>query len=309
MKLPNSSPSARRVRAQRERLRAAAGLEAHVHAVAVEVLALARDPHQRVEELLVVLLAVGELVLDDQVAGGQDDVAQALGRSRSASRQQLGRAVDQAREVGGGRRELLGQPAELLRLTRARGSARSTGTRPRSSPASRARPGGSRCANARVGGNAALSELNALLAAASVGGSSRIDARRFVDSLASARRRRVEVGDQVLQRLLVAAELLGRARGAADQPREVARRLGAQQRLEHLRGRALRDRDVVERVVEGLRRGLALRQRVGVRVLRGRRLGVQRRVEAGRAAAAGPRASRSAARSAPRRAAPASPSA
>ena len=43
-------------------------------------------------------------------------------------------------------------------------------------------PGRISVANARVDGNAALSESNALLALRSVGASSRIDARRFVDS-------------------------------------------------------------------------------------------------------------------------------
>ena len=46
-------------------------------------------------------------------------------------------------------------------------------------------PGRISVANARVGGNAALSESNALLALRSVGASSRIDARRFVDSRAN----------------------------------------------------------------------------------------------------------------------------
>ena len=129
--------------AERHGLRAAAGLEAHVHAVAVEVLALARDPDQRVEELLVVLLAGRELVVDDDVARGQDDVAQAAwtrGRSAAAARSR-GRSAARgrsspARAPWPGRRARPGRPA--------RGSARSTGTRPRSSPASRARPGGCR---------------------------------------------------------------------------------------------------------------------------------------------------------------------
>ena len=47
-------------------------------------------------------------------------------------------------------------------------------------------PGRISVANARVDGNAALSESNAALALRSVGASSRIDARRFVDSDANA---------------------------------------------------------------------------------------------------------------------------
>ena len=73
------------------RLRAAAGLEAHVHAVAVEVLALAGEPDQRVEELLVVLLAGRELVLDHDVAGRQEHVARAA-RRQVGLRQQVDRA-------------------------------------------------------------------------------------------------------------------------------------------------------------------------------------------------------------------------
>ena len=134
---------ARRVRAQRDRLRAAAGLEAHVHAVAVEVLALARDPDERVEELLVVLLAVGELVLDRR---GRPRAARRRagtwrrGRSRAAARSRGRSAAPgrpwRARAPRPARRAPPGRPA--------RASARSTGTPPRSSPASRARPAGSR---------------------------------------------------------------------------------------------------------------------------------------------------------------------
>ncbi len=47
-------------------------------------------------------------------------------------------------------------------------------------------PGRISVANARVGGKAALSESNAAFALRSVGSSSRIEACRFVDSLANA---------------------------------------------------------------------------------------------------------------------------
>src|SRR5205814_125907 len=71
------------------------------------------------------------------------------------------------------------------------------------------------------------------------------------------RHREVEVRDQVLQRVLVAGQRGGGARRAVDQPGHVAVGLGAEQRLEHLRGRALRRRDVPVGVVERLGGGLA----------------------------------------------------
>ena len=115
-------------------------------------------------------------------------------------------------------------------------------------------PGRISVANARVDGNAALSESKAALALRSVG-AQLADRGPQVRRLARERRRRgVEVGDQVLELVLVAGELVGGVRRAADQPRDVAAGLGAEQRLEHLRGRALGGGDVVERVVEGLRR-------------------------------------------------------
>jgi hypothetical protein len=55
---------------------AAAGLEAHVHAVAVEVLALAGEPDERVAELLVVLAPVENSSLITTSPVGQDTVAQ-----------------------------------------------------------------------------------------------------------------------------------------------------------------------------------------------------------------------------------------
>ena len=58
---------------------AAARLEAHVLAVAVEVLPLAGQPDEAVEQLLVVLLPGDELVADHLLAGGEHDVARAAG--------------------------------------------------------------------------------------------------------------------------------------------------------------------------------------------------------------------------------------
>src|SRR5947209_3597247 len=85
--------------ARRDRLVAAAGLEADVHSVAVEVLALARQPHQRVPELLVVLdVGAQGPVLDPDVAGGQDDVGGALGREVGLE-QQLQAGVDDPGQV------------------------------------------------------------------------------------------------------------------------------------------------------------------------------------------------------------------
>src|SRR5215212_10988281 len=70
--------SAQRCLAGRDGVRAPARLEADVHAVAVEVLALAGDPDECVPELLVVLEPGRQRpVRDLDVAGGQDHVAHA----------------------------------------------------------------------------------------------------------------------------------------------------------------------------------------------------------------------------------------
>ena len=127
---------------ERDGLVAAAGLEAHVVAVAVEVLALAGEADHRVPELLVVLLVRGErAVLDLDVAGRQHDLGQALrrrGRPAGTGRRSRRSTL---REVARRRAELVQQALQLGRAERARAPARSTGTRRRSSPAVSRTPG------------------------------------------------------------------------------------------------------------------------------------------------------------------------
>jgi hypothetical protein len=148
-------------------------------AVARRVLALAGDAHERVEELLVVLLAGGELVLDDEVARREDDVAQALDARSVCGSSSDARSISRARSAVAGESSSASPPSSPGRRARAcsiHGNAASI-----VAGVSRT-PGRISVANARVGGNAALSESNALLALRSVGASSRIVARRFVDS-------------------------------------------------------------------------------------------------------------------------------
>ena len=90
--LPNSAPAPFGLAVRRaRRLVAAAGLEAHVGAVAVEVLALAGEADHRVPELLVVLAPVESgAVLDLHVAGRQHDLRRAFAtRSACGSRSTL----------------------------------------------------------------------------------------------------------------------------------------------------------------------------------------------------------------------------
>ena len=193
------------------------------------------EPDERVEELLVVLHAGRELVLDHDVAGRQDHVGRAA-RREVGLRQQLDRAVGQLREVA-----------------RWRAPARSRGRRAPSRPISgRAwsihgnaasivagvsrTPGRISRANARVGGNASLSDASARLALSSV-------ARQLADRGAAGCPPRTRT------RAIVALKLVIRpcsafslrisaprgAGGAVDQPREVRLGLDAQERLEYLR--------------------------------------------------------------------------
>jgi hypothetical protein len=160
------------LRAERDGLRAAAGLEAHVHAVAVEVLALAGEPDERVEELLVVLDAGRELVLDHDVAGRAGHVARAA-RREVGLRQQLDRAVGQPRQVGGA-----GDSSSASRR------ARSASSGVAGDPRERARDRGGRLADAREdlarerarGRERRVERAKRALAARSVAGSSRIEA-------------------------------------------------------------------------------------------------------------------------------------
>ena len=117
-------------------------------------------------------------------------------------------------------------------------------------------PGRISRANARVGGNDGVERgeraVGVLRASAPAGGSSAAGCRA---SRGERRHRRVEVGDQVLERVLVADQRAGGlARCRAIRRGEVAVGLGAEQRLEDLRGRLLGGRDVVVGVVERLRR-------------------------------------------------------
>ncbi len=259
-------------------MRAATGLEAHVHAVAVEVLAFAREPDERVEELLVVLHAGRELVLDDDVAGRQEHVGRAT-RREVGLRQQIDRAVGHLCEVAAEGRQLARDAAELVAAHQ----------RPcLVDPRERRLDRGRRLADARED-----------LARERARGRERLVERceRPVGALQRARQladrglqvaglgrerghRRVEVGDQALKCVLVADQRSAGARGAVDQPREVTAGLDSQERLQYHRGRALGLRDVVVGVVEGLRGRLTAGGRVGVAVLGRRRLGGERHGEA-----------------------------
>jgi hypothetical protein len=99
-------------RAGAERLRAAAGLEAHVLAVGVEVLALAGEAHQRVPELLVVLDAGGEgPVLDLDVARGQDVRSRHLANRFCCGKKRTAASVARARSRAAGLRSRARPPS------------------------------------------------------------------------------------------------------------------------------------------------------------------------------------------------------
>jgi hypothetical protein len=106
--------------------------------------------------------------------------------------------------------------------------------------------------------------------------------RRLEIALLGGERRdgRVEVRDEVLELALVAGQAGGRAPEAADQAAEVLVGLDAEERLVDDRLRLGGRPGVVVRVVERLGGGLAARGRVGVAVLGGVRLALQRGPEA-----------------------------
>ena len=136
-------------------------------------------------------------------------------------------------------------------------------------------PGRISRANARVGGNASLSE-----ASARVGVHERrreqpdraLQVRRLARERAH---RRVEVRDQVLEQALVADQRAARARRALEQARDVALRLGAEQRLVDAGAAAQRHGRVLVGVVERLGRGLAAGRGVGVAIVGRARLRVE----------------------------------
>ena len=212
---------------------AAAGLEAHVHAVAVEVLALAGEADHRVPELLVVLHAGRErrrAIFTSPV--GRTTSRRALGR-QVGLRQQLAAVASttlaRGRPSPGSARSTRPPSSSGHEL---RAPARSTGTRRRSSPASRWTPGRISRANARVGGNAALSASKARVGVRQRRRrAARIDALQVAGSRGERRHRAVEVRDQVLElRSRCASSAVGGAARARDQPRQVVR-LGAEQRV------------------------------------------------------------------------------
>ena len=261
--------------AQRDGLVAAAGLEAHVGAVAVEVLALAGEADHRVPELLVVLRPGRQrAVVDLHVAGRQHDPRRALGRQVGLRQQRQGR-VDDLGQVARGRAQLardalqLGGPEQLARL---------------GDPRERRVDGGGRLADAgqdlaREGARVGEGGVQRVQRAVGVlqRRPEQADRGAQVGGLRCGRgHRRVEVRDEVLELILVAPQALGRAAQPVDEAGQVVV-LGPQEGVGHDRGPLQRALAVADGVVERLGRALAARAGVGAGVLRlGRLVGQAR---------------------------------
>ena len=205
------------------------GCRRDVPAVAVEVLALAGDAHQRVPELLRRSGAARR-------ARRRRSCSRRVGQDvlRRAARQQVGLAHAAAGSAGPPSRARRcpaaapwpGRPARPRDSSGA--SRRSTGTSPRPSPPSRARRAGSRGRTRAWPGTTRSAHPAPRRRLAASARSSRIDARRFVASAADAATVRVEVHDQALQLRLVAAQALRRAASPrSSRDRSCARRPAA----------------------------------------------------------------------------------
>ena len=262
-------PVARARAAQRDGLRAATGLEAHV-AGRCRRSSGSRPtrPTMRVPELLVVRASP----VSNSSWMTTSPVGRTTSRAHSAVRstcgQQRQRRVGQLREVARGRREVAprGRAARAgetsLRVWSIHGNDASIVAAVSRTPGRISR------AKARVGGKARLSEASAALAFSSVGASRRIEALQVAPARSRTRAIvRVEVRDQVLELALVADQRAGRPRGALEQAREVAVGLGAEQRLVDLGAALERGGRVLVGVVEGLGGRLAARRGVGVAVV------------------------------------------
>ena len=237
-------------------------------AVAVEVLRLTREADHRVPELLVVGLPRVEAgLVDDHVAGGQDHVGHAAVDEVELG-QQLQGGIGQAREIARGRLEVLGEAAQLVGAEQAPGlvDPRERGRDRRR----RRREGGVEAGEGAVGGLQRRREQADRLAQVALLGRERP-------------RGDVEVGDQVLERALVAVEGRGDLAEGGDQLGEVVG-LGALAGFVDDRRVTQRRRAVAVGVVEGLRGALALGDRVGVGVRRGVRLAVEALAELDRRA-------------------------
>ena len=206
-----------------------------IRAVAVEGAALAGEVGGRVEELLEVRHAGGEVVagagvVEHDVAGGQEHVVDAAAEQLDLGEESAARRPRPCAAPGPARRSWLAtQPSSLL-LQQRGGLVQPRAARPRSSPAARGCPGSARAR--RRAGTAGSRWCGAATArrSRSVGPSSLIVRSRLADSAASAPVEGVEVGDQALELRLVAGERAEDLGLTGDQAGEVVR-LGAEQRL------------------------------------------------------------------------------
>ena len=209
--------------AERDRLVAAAGLEAHVRAVAVEVLALAGEADHRVPELLVVLLVRGErAVLDLDVAGRQHDLASGTSRRRSACGKRSTLASMTLREVARRRAELVDEALQLGRRDERAGlrDPRERGVDRRGRLADAGQDLAGEGARVRERGVEAVERAVRARERRAEPADRGPQVRRLRRRRAE---RRVEVRDEVLELGLVAAQALGRAVQARQQARQVAR--------------------------------------------------------------------------------------
>ena len=176
-------------------------------------------------------------------------------------REQVHLALGELGEVGHRRLELVRRGPGARPGAAARSSGGSTGTRPRASRASRGRPGSSRAptrawaGTPRSASRASGSPPRAPAAAA------RTVALRFVLSSRERAHRDVEVGDEVLEAALVGVESAAKTFCWAPTSFDRSCALAAEQGLVHHRSAAQRIRGVLERVVQRLAGGLALRGR------------------------------------------------
>ena len=259
--------------AELEVLVASAGMQAHVVAVAVEVLALGRDAGHRVPELLGDLgagrqRAVVDAALEDrqQVLGGAPREQVGLAHQAQALRRH-------AREARGARLQLVDQAAQLG-LAEQRPGLLDPGEggghrRRRLAHAGQDLAGeGARVREGAVEGvQGALGALQRRPELADRGLQvARLGGRRG--------QRAVEVRDEALELALVAPQALGRAAQAAEQGRDVVA-LHAGERVGDERGAAQGFLAVVDGVVEGLGGRLAAGDGVAVTIVGGRRLAHQ----------------------------------
>ena len=222
--------------------RAAAGLEADVGAVAVEVLALAREAGRRVEELAVVRVAGAERVgatrrRSPRCRSGSGPVeTQWLSWLELRERASAGCGPRRRGPGAAPRAASRHRPAPSGRA--ARRPARATVCRRDRRRQLRDARADAR-ARARNGGSASFRWASDGRASSSVGASSRIEAERLADSAARAPVVVLKLVIRSLSGLVGRGERANRSRWPRTRCREVVRML-AQQRLVHDRSRPAR---------------------------------------------------------------------